>query len=214
MGEPSDLGGRKIAVLRAVVEEYVRTGEPVGSETIAESAGLGVSSATIRNEMAALEELGYLTHPHTSAGRIPTDLGYRGYVDTLPAGGRLRDVQRRAITGFFAETMLDLEEVLKGTTQLLSRLTQYAGLAVPPSMSDEQLVRADIVDLGPSIMVLVIGQHGRVEKALVDRPRELDARALETLERRIGDSFAGRTMAEAQARALRLAGESDPAERD
>src|SRR6059036_1025609 len=79
MGEPSDLGARKAAVLRAVVEEFVRSGEPIGSETIAEGAGLGVSSATIRNEMAALEEMGYLTHPHTSAGRIPTDLGYRGY---------------------------------------------------------------------------------------------------------------------------------------
>src|SRR5213083_3605865 len=122
MGEPSDLGARKIAVLRAVVEEYVRSGEPVGSETIAEGAGLGVSSATIRNEMAALEELGYLSHPHTSAGRIPTDLGYRYYVDSLPSGGKLRDTQRRAISEFYAEAMLDMEEILKGTTQLLSRL--------------------------------------------------------------------------------------------
>ncbi|MEA2551356.1 MAG: heat-inducible transcriptional repressor, partial [Actinomycetota bacterium] len=91
------LGPRKGAVLRAVVEEYVRSGEPVGSETIAEHAGIGVSSATIRNELAALEELGYLKHPHTSAGRIPTDAGYRFYVDSLPAGGGLRDAQRRAI---------------------------------------------------------------------------------------------------------------------
>ena len=82
-----ELGPRKGAVLNAVVEEYVRSGEPVGSETIAESSGLGVSSATIRNEMAALEELGFLSHPHTSAGRIPTDTGYRHYVDTLPARG-------------------------------------------------------------------------------------------------------------------------------
>src|SRR5437867_6332178 len=137
MGEPSDLGARKIAVLRAVVEEYVRSGEPVGSETIAEGTGLGVSSATIRNEMAALEELGYLTHPHTSAGRTPTDAGYRHYVDSLPSGGKLRDQQRRAIAGFFAEAILDLEEVLKGSVQLLGRLTQYAGLAVPPSASEE-----------------------------------------------------------------------------
>ncbi|MGZ8599803.1 MAG: heat-inducible transcriptional repressor HrcA, partial [Actinomycetota bacterium] len=106
-----EIGQRKVAVLRAVVDEYVRSGEPVGSETIAERSALGVSSATIRNELAALEELGYLTHPHTSAGRIPTDAGYRKYVDTLPPGGRLRDPQRRAIAGFFAETMLDLEEV-------------------------------------------------------------------------------------------------------
>jgi heat-inducible transcriptional repressor len=77
----TELGPRKAAVLNAVVEEYVRSGEPVGSETIAEAAGLGVSSATIRNEMAALEELGFLSHPHTSAGRIPTDAGYRHYVD-------------------------------------------------------------------------------------------------------------------------------------
>ena len=99
MADRPDLGPRKSAVLRAVVEEYVRSGEPVGSETIAEHAGLGVSSATIRNELAALEELGYLSHPHTSAGRIPTDAGYRHYVDSLPAGGRLREAQRRAIAG-------------------------------------------------------------------------------------------------------------------
>src|SRR5688500_18309636 len=104
------LGARKSAVLRAVVEEYVRSGEPVGSETIAENAKIGGSSATIRNEMAALEELGYLSHPHTSAGRIPTDLGYRHYVDALPVGGRLRDAQRRAIAAHFAEAILDLEE--------------------------------------------------------------------------------------------------------
>src|ERR1041385_9412293 len=98
----AEMGDRKAVVLRVLVEEYVRTGEPVGSETIAERAAIGVSSATIRNEMAALEELGYLSHPHTSAGRIPTDVGYRSYVDSLPAGGRLRDAQRRAIAGVLA----------------------------------------------------------------------------------------------------------------
>src|SRR5207245_1218857 len=107
-------------------------------------------SATIRNEMAALEELGYLSHPHTSAGRIPTDLGYRHYVDSLPAGGRLREAQRRAIVGFFAEAIMDLEEVLKGSVQLLSRLTQYAGLAVPPGASEEPIVQLELVDMGPT----------------------------------------------------------------
>src|SRR5215208_640169 len=133
--ERPELGPRKSAVLRAVVEHYVRVGEPVSSESIAEHAGLGVSSATIRNEMAALEELGYLSHPHTSAGRIPTDAGYRHYVDALPAPTRLREAQRREIATHFAEVILDLEEVLKGSVQLLSRLTQYAGLAVPPGAS-------------------------------------------------------------------------------
>jgi heat-inducible transcriptional repressor len=203
-----------MAVLRAVVEEYVRSGEPVGSETIAERSGLGVSSATIRNEMAALEELGYLSHPHTSAGRIPTDLGYRRYVDTLPPGGRLRDPQRRAISGFFTEAMVDLEEVLRGTTQLLSRLTQYAGLAVPPGIAEESILRVELIDMGSAVMVLVVGQHGRIEKTIVDRPPGLDGQALESLERRLVDAVRFKTLSDAQANALKLAGGSHATERD
>ena len=117
--ERTELGPRKSAVLRAVVEQYVSSGEPVGSETIAEAAGLGVSSATIRNEMAALEEQGYLSHPHTSAGRIPTDAGYRHYVDALPAGGKLRDAQRRLIAGYFTEAIATMCTDVQQSTQVL-----------------------------------------------------------------------------------------------
>jgi len=212
MMEP-ELGQRKLAVLRAVVEEYVRSGEPVGSETIADRSRLGVSSATIRNEMAALEELGYLTHPHTSAGRIPTDAGYRRYVDALPPGGKLRDQQRRAIAGFFAQTMIDLEEVLHGTTQLLSRLTQYAGLAVPPSGSEETILRIELLEVGSALMILMVGQHGGVEKLLVERPEALGSEDLQRLERRLGEAVRGKTLAEAQAGVLRMAGESTETDR-
>lgn len=212
MVEP-ELGLRKAAVLRAIVEEYVHTGEPVGSETIAERSGLGVSSATIRNEMSALEELGYLSHPHTSAGRVPTDLGYRGYVDTLPGGLRLRDAQRRALTGFFAETMLDLEEVLHGTTQLLSRMTQYAGVAVPPSLSEEKVVRVEVVDLGATLLVLIVSQHGSVEKRVVDRPEGASGATLQSVARRL-ETIRDLSLRDAQARALKLAAESSELERD
>jgi heat-inducible transcriptional repressor len=213
MTERPDLGPRKAAVLRAVVEEYVRSGEAVGSETIAGRADLGVSSATIRNELAALEELGYLSHPHTSAGRIPTDVGYRFYVDSLPAGGRLRDAQRRAITGFFAEAILDLEEVLKGSVQLLSRLTQYAGLAVPPSASEEPIVRLELIDMGPTMMVLAVGQHGRVDKRIFDRPEQIEAATIAKAERRL-DALRGRTYVEAQVSLLQLAAEGPHDEHD
>ena len=213
MVERAELGPRKSAVLHAIVEEYVRSGEPVGSETIAERAGIGVSSATIRNEMAALEELGYLTHPHTSAGRIPTDIGYRHYVDSLPAGGRLRDAQRRAIASYFAEAILDLEEVLKGSVQLLSRLTQYAGLAVPPSVAEEPIVRLELIDMGPTMMVLAVGQHGRVDKRILDRPDTLDDQALRETERRL-EALRGLTYTEAQARLLKLAAEEAREHRD
>lgn len=212
--EMGPLGVRKAAVLRVVVEEYVRTGEPVGSETIAERSGIGVSSATIRNEMAALEELGYLSHPHTSAGRIPTDLGYRSYVDALGGHGKLREAQRRAITEFYAETMLDLEEVLRGTTQLLSRLTQYAGLAVPPSATEERVARIELVEIGSVMLVLVVGQHGRVDKQMIDRPADLDARLVESVGARLAESFAGLTLAEAKRQALALAKESAGDERE
>ena len=208
MADRPDLGARKAAVLHAVVEAYVRPGEPVGSETIADQAGLGVSSATIRNEMAALEELGYLTHPHTSAGRIPTDAGYRHYVDTLPARGRLNQAQRRAIATHFAEAILDLEEVLKGSVQLLGRLTQYAGLAVPPGASEEQLVRLELIDMGPTLMVLAIGQHGRVDKQIVDRPEGMDPAAVGVAERRL-HGIHGLTYAQAQAKLLALAASAE-----
>ncbi|HKE53355.1 MAG TPA: heat-inducible transcriptional repressor HrcA [Actinomycetota bacterium] len=209
-----ELGTRKVEVLRAVVEEYVRTGEPVGSETIAERSGLGVSSATIRNEMAALEELGYLSHPHTSAGRIPTDAGYRKFVDALPPGGRMRDAQRRAIAGFFAETMLDLEDVLKGTTQLLSRVTQYAGLAVPPAGSNEVVIRTELIELGSGLLLLVVGQRGAVDKVMIDRPEQLDAEGLVSLERALTDRVRDKTIAEAHAEVLKAAAGAGQAEKE
>jgi heat-inducible transcriptional repressor len=213
MADRPELGARKSAVLRAVVEQYVHSGEPVGSESIAERAGLGVSSATIRNEMAALEELGYLTHPHTSAGRIPTDAGYRHYVDLLPAGGRLREAQRRLIAGYFAEAIVDLEEVLTGSVQLLSRLTQYAGLAVPPSAIEEPIVRLELIDMGPTLMILAVGQHGRVDKQVIDKPNGIDASALKHADRRL-QGLRGLNYLDGQARLLKLAAESDESQRD
>jgi heat-inducible transcriptional repressor len=101
--------------------------------------------------------------------------------------------------------MLDLEEVLKGTTQLLSRVTQYAGLAVPPSGSDEIVLRTELLEVGNALMFLVIGQQGRVDKAMIDRPEDLDADRLARLERKLSNAFRGRAVADAQAEALKLA---------
>jgi heat-inducible transcriptional repressor len=204
MADRPELSLRKSTVLHAVVEAYVATGEPVGSETVAERADLGVSSATIRNEMSSLEEQGYLSHPHTSAGRIPTDAGYRHYVDALPAPTKLKDAQRRQIAAHFAEAILDLEEVLKGSVHLLSRLTQYAGVAVPPGPSDEHLVRLEVIDMGPTLLVLAVGQHGRVDKQIVDRPEHIDQKAVTDAERRL-DRIRGVSYVDAQVSLLQMA---------
>jgi transcriptional regulator of heat shock response len=127
-----ELGERESAVLRLVVSDHIRSGEPVGSAAVARRHHLRVSAATIRNDMAALEEAGYLSHPHTSAGRIPTDLGYRYYVDTIPRWPRLADTKRRAIARFFGEPATDPDEIVRGTAVLLSRLTHYGAVAQPP----------------------------------------------------------------------------------
>jgi heat-inducible transcriptional repressor len=210
--ERGTLGERKAAVLRAIIEEHVRTGEPVGSETVAEQYGLNVSPATIRNEMAALEEMGYLSHPHTSAGRTPTHLGYRHFVDALPHRSSLREPQRRAITQFFEQTARDLEEVLVGATRLLSHLTQYAGLAVPPSSAEDHIVRAEIIELGSSLLLLAVGHHGRVYKAALDRPEDVTS----VTARRVNERLTGvsdLTLSGAAERLRAVAAESAPDER-
>jgi heat-inducible transcriptional repressor len=126
------LDDRKGEVLRAVVIDYIRTGDPVGSGAIVRRYRLGVSPATIRNDMAALEDLGYLIQPHTSAGRIPTDMGYRFYVDALPPRAPLPEAHRRAIASFFGEPPTPLEEALRRTAWLLSKLTRYGAVTQPP----------------------------------------------------------------------------------
>src|SRR5438034_8885985 len=108
-----ELSDRKAEILRALVRHYIRTGEPVGSEALAGAAGMRVSSATVRNELASLEELGYLTQPHPSAGRVPTDLAYRYYVDLLPARPKLRAPERRATVHFFDEALSDVSPILR-----------------------------------------------------------------------------------------------------
>jgi heat-inducible transcriptional repressor len=185
-----DLGERKSAILHALVRHYIRTGEPVPSEAIAASNSLGVSSATVRNELVALEELGFLTQPHTSAGRAPTDLAYRYYVDLLPARPRLRDAERRVIVHFFDEALADIDEILRGTTVLLSRLTRYASLALAPSPREAAIARCELINLGSATMLLVVFDTGRVDKRLIELPEgatEEQAKGVsETMAERLG----------------------------
>ena len=126
----------------------------------------------------------------------------------------MRDAQRRAIAGFFAETMIDLEEVLKGTTQLLSRVTQYAGLAVPPSSGmNEVVLRTELLEVGGGVLLLVVGERGRVDKLVIDRPDGLDAEGLASLERALADKVHGRNLNEAQTETLKAAASASSSER-
>src|SRR5207244_3538856 len=174
------------------------------SESLAGAAGLRVSSATIRNELASLEELGYLTQPHPSAGRVPTDLAYRRYVDLLPARTKLREPERRAIVGFFDEALADVDAILRGTTQLLSRLTRYASLALAPSQRETAIIRSELIRLGTAVLLLVVFDTGHVEKRVLESAGELADEDVDRVSRKMTEAFRGKTLSEADALALEL----------
>jgi heat-inducible transcriptional repressor len=163
------LDDRKAAILRAIVEEYVGNGHPVGSAAVANKARLPVSSATVRNEMMVLEAQGYISQPHTSAGRVPTDLGYRYYVDHLTSPFRLANPERASVASFFAEAHRELEDMLQESSRMLSRLTAYAAVVLGPPLEVSQIRDVHLVGLGPTtVLSVVVLSTGRIEKVIVE----------------------------------------------
>ena len=212
LNPPTPLGARKADVLRAVVRDYIRSAEPVGSGTIAGRYRLGVSSATIRNDMAVLEELGYLVQPHTSAGRVPTDLGYRFFVDTLPAGLRVPDTHRRAIAESLGQPYGDVEETLQRTAHLLSRLTRYAAVALAPVLARSRVLRAELVPLGAAVLLLVVSDTGRVDRRAVEVAEDPEEEAIRRVSELLARSCSGLSYEEAAERVTGLA-RREPTER-
>jgi len=185
------LDDRKLEVLRAIVEDFVSTNEPVGSKSLAERHGLGVSPATVRNDMAALEDEGYITHPHTSAGRIPTDRGYRLFVDRLSAVKALSSPERRAIQSFL-EGAVDLDDVVRRTVRLLSQLTHQVAVVQYPSLSRSSVRHLEIVHLAPTRLLLVlITDTGRVEQRVLELPLALTEAEVGQLRQAFGQRLHG-----------------------
>jgi len=159
---------RRLAVLRAIVEDYVSTEEPVGSKALVERHHLGVSPATVRNDMAALEEEGFIAQPHTSAGRVPTDKGYRLFVDRLTTMKPMSAAERRAITAFM-EGAVDLDDVVHRSVRLLSHLTHQVAVVQYPTLSHATVRHVDLVSLAPTrVLVILILSTGRVEQRVVE----------------------------------------------
>jgi heat-inducible transcriptional repressor len=161
------LDERKTAILRAVVEEYIETAQPVGSGSVAPQ--VQASSATVRNDMALLEQEGYLHQPHTSAGRVPTEKGYRLFVDTMVAPGQLPGEQSQQVRSFFARTHGELEGLLHDTSRLLSDLTQYAAVVTGPTIETATVRSVQLVGLAPRhALAVVVLSNGSVAKHGVD----------------------------------------------
>jgi heat-inducible transcriptional repressor len=188
---------RRLAVLRAIVQDYVSTQEPVGSKALVERHGLGVSPATVRNDMAALEEEGLITQPHTSAGRIPTDKGYRLFVDRLTTIKPMTSAERRAIATIL-DGAVDLDDVVQRSVRLLAQLTHQVAIVQYPTLSRSTIRHVELVMLTPTrLMAILILSSGRVEQRLVELTAALDDDDVADLRARLGAAVAGRTIADA-----------------
>ncbi len=188
---------RRLAVLRAIVEDFVATHEPVGSRALVERHSLGVSPATVRNDMAVLEEQGYIVAPHTSAGRIPTDKGYRLFVDRLSAVRPLSAAERRAIQAFL-DGAVGLDDVLERTGRLLSQLTRQTAVVQYPSTSLSSVRHIELVPVGDTqALIILIVSSGRVEQRVVDLGERIGAERLTDWRARINAAVEGKRLGEA-----------------
>jgi len=188
---------RRRAVLHAIVEGYVATSEPVGSRALASDRHLGVSPATIRNDMAALEEEGLITQPHTSAGRIPTDKGYRSFVDHLAATA-LPEPQRRAISTFLSDAV-DLSDTVERSVRLLSQLTRQVAVVQYPSLREAKVRRVELVRMGQErALVVVVSADARVEQSAVLLGEEPADDVFERVAREVNEATEGKGPADAE----------------
>ena len=204
MGTADD---RRFEVLRAIVADFVATKEPIGSKALVERHHLGVSSATVRNDMAVLEAEGYITQPHTSSGRVPTEKGYREFVDRLDGVKPLSAPERRAILSFL-ESGVDLDDVLRRSVRLLAQLTRQVAVVQYPTLSASTVRHLEVVALTPArLLMVVITDSGRVDQRIVELGDVIDDHQLATLRDLLGKALEGKKLSAASAAVAELAGQ-------
>ncbi|MGB3353680.1 heat-inducible transcriptional repressor HrcA [Mycolicibacterium hippocampi] len=193
----SSADDRRFEVLRAIVADFVSTKEPIGSKSLVERHNLGVSSATVRNDMAVLEAEGYIAQPHTSSGRVPTEKGYREFVDRLDNVKPMSSAERRAILTFL-ETGVDLDDVLRRAVRLLAQLTRQVAIVQYPTLSTSSVRRLEVVALTPArLLLVVITDSGRVDQRIVELGDGIDDGQLSQLRDLLGQALEGKPLAAA-----------------
>ena len=203
---------RGLEVLRVIVQDYVASREPVGSKSIVDRHSFGVSAATIRNDMALLEDEELITAPHTSSGRVPTDKGYRVFVDQLADLRPLSGAQRQAIEAFLGQSA-DLDDVLARTVRLLSQLTHQVALVQYPSLATSRVRHIELVTLSPTrIMTVLITDTGRVEQRQFDLAAPMDETLAADLRTKLNSALGGLGLTDAAAR-LRTFADEFPVDR-
>nr|AAA17153.1 ygrp [Mycobacterium leprae] len=191
---------RRFEVLRAIVADFVATKEPIGSRALVERHNLGVSSATIRNDMAVLEAEGYITQPHTSSGRVPTEKGYREFVDRLEDVKPLSAAERRAIQSFL-ESGVDLDDVLRRAVRLLAQLTCQVAVVQYPTLSTSTVRHLEVIALSPArLLMVVITESGRVDQRIAELGDVIDDYQLSQLREMLSQAMGGKKLSAASAR--------------
>ncbi|GLY53715.1 heat-inducible transcriptional repressor HrcA [Lentzea sp. NBRC 102530] len=195
---------RRFEVLRAIVADYVSNQEPVGSKALVERHNLGVSSATVRNDMAALEDDGYIAQPHTSAGRVPTDKGYRLFVDKLSEVKPLSQAEKRAIRSFL-DGAIDLDDVMRRSVRLLAQLTRQVAVIQVPTLSRAAVRHLEVLPITPSrLMLVLITDTGRVDQRIVELGDVISEEHTAQLRGVLNQAMAGQRLAEASAKVAEL----------
>jgi heat-inducible transcriptional repressor len=195
MQDDRQLDQRKAAILRAVVQQYIETAQPVGSSTVSARADVAVSSATVRNDMTQLERDGYLAQPHTSAGRVPTEKGYRYFVDTLAGPGPLQPQSVRMVREFFATTHGELEQMLAETSRLLADVTGTAAVVVGEPVEVATIRSVQLIDLTPrTVLGVMVMSNGVIVKRTVELDEDVDADDLAAAQRAVAEATAGQSL--------------------
>lgn len=198
------LDERKRKILQAIVDDYITTAEPVGSRTIARKHGMGISPATIRNEMADLEILGYLEQPHTSAGRIPSPRGYRFYVDCLLSMPKISDNDIALITNWYEAKVRNIEEVFQETAKIISRMTHSVSMVLAPQMASSSFKYLQFLPLDDHrAIVVVVSDAGSLENKVIDIPAGTSWQDLQEIAQSINGRLVGLSFNEIKASLLR-----------
>ena len=193
-----EMDDRKLKILQAIIDDYILTGVPVGSRTISKKYDMGLSSATIRNEMSDLEELGYLDQPHVSAGRVPSAKAYRLYVDSLMRSGRLQDDSIETVSRHFSGRVHQMEDIIDHAASVISALTKYTAVVLPPKGRQPKLQTVQLVPVSKdAALVVIVTDAGIVRDSTIHLPGAVDSDTLYAISRALTEELRGHTLAEA-----------------
>src|SRR4051794_7213976 len=176
------LTGRQLLILQVIIEDFIQSAQPVGSRSLSKKEEITFSSATIRNEMSDLEDMGFLEKTHTSSGRVPSEKGYRYYVDHLLAPQKLKKGEIRLLKSVYAERIYELEKIVQKSAKILSELTNYTSIVLGPKVKDNKLKKIQIVPISnETAIALIVTDTGHVENKMISLPPSFDLNEIEKM---------------------------------